>query len=185
MLLFRINSRAKTLGIWLKLWALYETQKSHRHVILTIKFYSARGDFGEFSNFAPFPFFLDGKEWPTSEHYFQAMKFEQESYQEQIRLAKRACVAAQLGRSRAVPIRPDWESIKVDVMRRAVRSKFQAHGVLRSLLLSTGEEMIIEEAARDDFWGSGPRSDGKNWLGRILMEVREELREQGGNLGVS
>ncbi len=48
---------------------------------MTIKFYSTKNEYGEFSNFAAFPFKLDGQEWKTSEHYFQAQKFEDVAHQ--------------------------------------------------------------------------------------------------------
>ena len=51
-----------------------------------INFYSVSDEFGQFSNFAPFPIVLDGQQWPTSEHYFQAQKFTDESYREKIGL---------------------------------------------------------------------------------------------------
>lgn len=54
---------------------------------MAIEFYSTGDEYGEFSNFAAFPFMLDGKQWPTSEHYFQAQKFKDETYQEKIRKA--------------------------------------------------------------------------------------------------
>lgn len=85
-------------------------------------------------------------------------------------------IAARLGRSRKVPIRRDWESVKVEVMRRAVFAKFTAHTELRELLLATGDEKIVEAADRDDFWGCGANGRGQNWLGRILMEVRATFR---------
>lgn len=144
---------------------------------MPIEFYSTKNAYGEFSNFASFPFILDGQEWPTSEHYFQAQKFEDEAYREKIRTTSSPIIAARLGRSRKIRIRQDWESVKVDVMRNAVRAKFLAHAELKSLLLSTGDEEIVEAAARDSFWGYGADGSGKNWLGRLLMEVREELRE--------
>jgi ribA/ribD-fused uncharacterized protein len=144
---------------------------------MTIEFYSTQGEYGEFSNFAAFPFRLDGKTWPTSEHYFQAQKFDDAAYREKIRTATSPMIAARLGRSRKVKIRRDWESAKLDVMRRAVRAKFEAHEELRTLLLSTGDKKIVEAATRDDFWGCGADGSGKNWLGRILMEIRDELRK--------
>jgi ribA/ribD-fused uncharacterized protein len=143
---------------------------------MAIKFYSVNNPYGEFSNFAPYPIQIDGKLYPTSEHYFQAEKFLDESYREGIRDAASPREAARLGRSREFPIRGDWESVKVDVMRRAVRTKFSSHAQLLELLLSTGNEQIIEAAAGDFFWGAGVDGSGSNWLGRILMEVREELR---------
>jgi len=146
---------------------------------MTIRFYSTGDNFGEFSNFASFPFTLDGKRWPTSEHYFQAQKFEDDAYREKIRKTASPMFAARLGRSRKVKIRRDWESAKIDVMRIAIRAKFAAHENLRKLLLSTGEEEIVEDAERDEFWGCGANGTGKNWLGRILMEFRAELNAKG------
>ncbi len=57
--------------------------------------------------------------------------------------------AAELGRSRKMPLRADWEQIKDDVMYRAVRKKFETHAQLRDLLLSTGDEDIVENAPGD------------------------------------
>ncbi len=50
-----------------------------------INFYSTSDDYGDFSNFAAWPIKVDGKTWPTSEHYFQAQKFLDEKYREEIR----------------------------------------------------------------------------------------------------
>lgn len=144
---------------------------------MTIEFYSTKHTYGEFSNFAPFAIEIDGLVYPTSEHYFQAMKFADEQYQERIRETKSPMIAARLGRSRKVKIRDDWEEVKIDIMRTAVRAKFQAHPTLQDLLLGTGDEMLVEAARRDYFWGAGKDGAGQNWLGRILMEVRDELRE--------
>ena len=75
-----------------------------------IKFYSWKAkNYGFMSNFYEAPITLDGKLWPTTEHYFQAMKFPDEYYQEKVRLAETALLAFRLGRSRSSPIRPDWE----------------------------------------------------------------------------
>lgn len=141
-----------------------------------IRFYSVADEFGAFSNFAPCPIRLDGKTWPTSEHYFQAQKFLEEEHVEAVRSAKSPMIAARLGRSRKRPLRQDWESIKLDVMRKAVRAKFTQHAALRDLLLSTGEARIVEHTANDSYWGDGGDGRGQNMLGRILMEVRTQLR---------
>lgn len=105
------------------------------------------------------------------------MKFEDTEYQKKIRETKSPMIAARLGRSRKIKIRDDWEEVKIDVMRAAVRSKFHAHDSLQELLLGTGEETIVEAAGRDYFWGAGKDGSGQNWLGKILMEIRDELRE--------
>jgi ribA/ribD-fused uncharacterized protein len=143
----------------------------------TINFYSVSDDFGEFSNFAGFPIQLDGKTWPTSEHYFQAQKFEDEAYREKIRKTESPMIAARLGRSRKEPLRRDWESVKVDIMRRAVLAKFTQHDELTKLLLSTGDAKLVEHTTNDSYWGDGGDGSGKNMLGQILMEVREQLKK--------
>ncbi|QDU78920.1 Swarming motility protein YbiA [Polystyrenella longa] len=145
---------------------------------MAIGFYTTKDEYGEFSNFSAFGIELDGQWYPTSEHYFQAQKFEDAGYCEKIRLAKSPMIAARLGRSRKVRIRGDWEDAKIDVMRTAVRKKFATHAELAKLLLSTGEEELFEVAPGDYFWGCGKDGSGQNWLGQILMEVREELRNE-------
>ena len=145
---------------------------------MTIYFYGRTNEWGEFSNFAHYPFKLDGKSWTTSEHYFQAMKFEGTEHAEQIRQAKRPNDAARMGRQRSRPLRKDWESVKDDIMRKAVWAKFTTHKDLKSLLLSTGDNEIVENAPGDYYWGCGADGRGKNMLGRILMETRERLKNE-------
>ena len=141
-----------------------------------IPFYRVSDPYGEFSNFSPHPITLDGKRWPTSEHYFQAQKFDDESKREEIRRANRPMLAARLGRDRSAPLRRDWESVKVAVMRTAVRAKFTQHDDLRALLLATGDAKLVEHTENDSYWGDGGDGSGKNMLGQILMEIRAELR---------
>jgi ribA/ribD-fused uncharacterized protein len=141
-----------------------------------IHFYRTNDEYGCFSNFGPYPIELDGKTWPTSEHYFQAQKFAGTEHAEAIRQANSPMVAARMGRSRAHPMRTDWEAVKDDVMRSAVRAKFTQHLELRETLLSTGNATIVEHTANDSYWGDGGDGRGRNMLGQILMEIRDELR---------
>lgn len=143
---------------------------------MAIYFYSTKDEYGAFSNFSRHPFELDGLMWPTSEHYFQAQKFLDQAYREKIRTTPSPMIAARLGRSRKLPIRPDWEEIKNQAMYHAVLAKFKAHPDLRCLLLSTRQEEIIERTTRDYHWGCGANGTGRNILGKILMRVRDELR---------
>jgi ribA/ribD-fused uncharacterized protein len=142
-----------------------------------INFYSVSDDFGCFSNFSAHPMRIGGKLWPTSEHYFQAQKFKEVEYREKIRKANSPMIAARMGRDRKKPLRRDWESVKVGVMRDAVRAKFTQHADIREILLSTGDAKIVEHTERDSYWGDGGDGSGKNMLGRILMEIRDELKE--------
>lgn len=138
-----------------------------------VRFYSVTGEYGVFSNFAPYPIVLDGRRWPTSEHYFQAQKFEDRASQEAIRKVASPMVAAQRGRDRRRKLRRDWERVKLGVMRRAVEAKFTQHVELRAVLLATGDALLVEHTADDDYWGDGGDGSGSNHLGRILMAVRQ------------
>jgi len=143
---------------------------------VTVFFYSRTDEHGDFSNFSSYGIEMDGEWWPTVEHYFQAQKFLDVEYRERIRGCHSAKQAAELGRSRKLPLRSDWETAKDGIMRAAVLKKFQTHGALAELLLSTGDEPIVENAPGDYYWGYGKDGSGLNRLGEILMEVRARLR---------
>jgi len=145
---------------------------------MPIYFYSTRNKYGEFSNFAAYGIQLDDQWWATVEHYFQAQKFIDTDYKERIRLAKTPKYAATLGRSRTMPLRTDWEQVKDEVMYQAVLRKFSTHKKLTTLLLSTGEEDIIEKTTGDYYWGCGTKGTGRNQLGVTLCQVRDVLREK-------
>lgn len=141
-----------------------------------ILFYKVSEPFGDFSNFSPYPVTLNGRVWPTVEHYFQAQKFAGTEHEDAIRSAKSPMIAARMGRDRSKALRTDWEAVKDSVMHEGVRAKFTQHAALRSLLLSTGEAEIVEHTSKDSYWGDGGDGRGKNRLGQILMKVRKELR---------
>lgn len=142
-----------------------------------IRFYRVNEPYGEFSNFAPYPFELKGKVWPTSEHYFQAQKFAGTDHEEAIRLTKSPTVAARMGRSRERPLRADWETVKDEIMREALRAKFDQHPTLRSLLLKTGDAELVEHTKNDRYWADGGDGTGQNRLGELLMELRRQLTD--------
>ncbi|GBC61503.1 DUF1768 domain-containing protein [Desulfonema ishimotonii] len=141
-----------------------------------IRFYRVQDEYGCFSNFAPYPIHLDGKTWPTSEHYFQAQKFRETRHREAIRKASSPMNAARMGRDRRRPLRPDWEQVKNDVMRKAVRAKFFQHPDIAEILLNTGHARLVEHTGNDSYWGDGGHGRGRNMLGQILTEIREMLR---------
>ncbi|HEY4283692.1 MAG TPA: NADAR family protein [Chthoniobacterales bacterium] len=144
-----------------------------------IRFYRLNEPYGEFSNFSPHPFELNGRVWPTSEHYFQAQKFAETDHEEAVRQAKSPMIAARMGRSRERPLRADWESVKDNIMREALDAKFMQHPNLRSLLLDTGDAELIEHTKNDRYWADGGDGSGKNRLGELLMELRAKLRTEG------
>ena len=140
-----------------------------------IHFYSVGDPYGEFSNFAAYPITLGKKKWPTSEHYFQAQKFENPADREEVRKANSPMLAARLGRDRKKKLRKDWEAVKVGIMRQALEAKFTQYAELKELLLSTGNAKLVEHTANDSYWGDGGDGTGKNMLGLLLMELRENL----------
>lgn len=153
-----------------------ELRDWEKHILGVINFYHLEEDYGSFSNFARYPIELKGKIWPTSEHYFQAQKFIGTDHEEEVRLAESPRVAAQMGRDPSRPLRADWEIVKDKVMREAVMAKFTQHLELRNMLLGTGYSLLIEHTENDSYWGDGGDCKGKNMLGRVLMEIRQELK---------
>ncbi|MQS14377.1 NADAR family protein [Streptomyces kaniharaensis] len=147
---------------------------------MTIYFYDADEiPYGCFSNFSAHGVELDGRHWPTAEHYFQAQKFAGTRHVEAILRAPTPLRASQLGRERTRPLRRDWEHVKDDVMRRVVEAKFRTHADIRAVLLSTGTEELVENTGGDHYWGRGRTGKGRNMLGRILMRTRHRLAAEG------
>ena len=145
-----------------------------------IEFYSTRGDYGCFSNFYRATIRVGGKNWATTEHYFQAQKFAGTEHEGRVRQAKTPREAAKLGRRRDYPLRRDWEGVKENVMLEALRAKFMQHADLAEVLLGTGDAELVEHTERDTYWGDGGDGSGRNRLGHLLERVREELRETTG-----
>jgi ribA/ribD-fused uncharacterized protein len=143
-----------------------------------INFYSTKDAYGCFSNFSRHKIFLKDKSWKTSEHYFQAQKFAGTSHEEELRLADSPMEVAKMGRDRKRPLRKDWEAVKDDIMREALRAKFTQHKDLKKILLETGDAELVEHTKNDSYWGDGGDGSGKNMLGLLLMELREELRNE-------
>lgn len=150
-----------------------------------------RTEFRFLSHFYPAPILLDGDIWPTAEHYYQAQKSAVPSYREAIKTAATPGTAKRLAanplaprkqsryswfkRHASVP-RADWHDVKLEVMRRADRAKYSQHPDLARLLIATGDAELVEDSSSEPFWGTGPDGCGGNWAGRVLMQLRGELR---------
>lgn len=144
---------------------------------------SFRGEYAFLSNFYAAPVRYAGRDWPTSEHAYQAMKTDDGVEQERIRMLPTPQEAKAAGR--LVRTRFGWEVGRVPMMRDIVRNKFAQNIDLAKKLVDTGDATLIEgNDWGDEFWGAVFRDeqwDGQNYLGRILMEVREWLREMMGS----
>lgn len=127
------------------------------------------------SNFYPSRIYIDGVEYPTVEHAYQSRKTENPTVRELIRTARTPGEAKRMGSK--VVLRSDWEEIKVDTMLNLLRLKFNLP-TLNKMLLSTGNSELIEgNYWGDTFWGVC-RGSGKNILGKLLMQVRQEIRDK-------
>src|SRR5919199_3797753 len=126
------------------------------------------------SNFAESPVDFEGAVYPTVEHAFAAAKTLDPAERELIRLAPRPGDAKRLGRQ--VVLRPGWDDLRVEVMRRLLARKFAPGTELAARLLATGDARLVEgNTWGDRFWGVC-RGQGWNQLGQLLMERREQLR---------
>lgn len=136
---------------------------------------SFRGEYFFLSNFSNYGFELEGVYYKTVEHYFQAQKCINEQEFQQIVNAKTPALARKLGRK--VSLRKDWPKVKEEIMMKGVRAKFTQNPKAKELLLKTGDAELIEgNTWGDSFWGVC-NGKGKNKLGKILMEIRKELKE--------
>ena len=141
---------------------------------MSIKFYKTRDPYGFMSNYYKSRFFVFGKWWNFSEAPYQAAKTTVASEIDAIHKAAKANDARLLGQQ--VTMRPDWDEAKYQVMKEVCVAKFLQHADLRKQLMDTGDQELIEDSPVDYYWGCGKDGTGKNMLGKILMEIREELK---------
>ena len=143
-----------------------------------INFWGHKQEYYPFSNFCPAEFVdLAGRRWPTSEHYYQAKKFQDKELQEKVRLSGQPRNAANMGRDTSLPLRKDWEEVKELAMWNALCYKFDQHEDLRYILLQTGTMDLVEDSPIDYYWGCGKDRSGRNRLGVLLMRLRHEIRQ--------
>lgn len=132
-----------------------------------------RGKWAKLGNYSPCLIFYEKHAYQSVEHAYQAAKSLDETTRKMIREQPTPALAKKL--ARRIALRPDWEDVKVGIMRELLDEKF-AQEPERSILLSTGDELLVEgNWWGDAFWGQCPVGVGENWLGRLLMETRESL----------
>lgn len=136
---------------------------------------SFRDEYGFLSNFAYLP------NGTTVEHLYQAEKTTDPRWREMISQARTPAQAKALGSQ--CPKRPDWDKVKVAVMRRLLKKKFTRTSAYGRMLLATGDRLIVEgNLWHDMFWGQcncdRHKGNGRNELGKLLMEIRSKLRKR-------
>lgn len=144
-------------------------------------------DFYVLSNFSAFRLRWNGLDFPTLEHAYHWEKFNvapgaRQGYHSQvqgiIQHAPSAHEAFKVGQhAQWRPCRrQDWDAVKAGIMGALLRAKVGQHEYVRKKLLATGDRELVENSWRDDYWGWGESRNGKNMLGRLWMQVRDELR---------
>lgn len=123
-------------------------------------------------------FDLEGDHWPSAEHYYQAMKFEPGALRESIRDADHPAEAHEIAERNKKAVRKDWKKVREVMMTRAVYIKCRTHEDVTEALLATGEQKIAENSQYDYYWGCGRDGRGHNTYGKVLMAVRDKLREE-------
>ncbi|CAG8680031.1 1621_t:CDS:2, partial [Acaulospora morrowiae] len=163
------------------LQVFYEAYKTSGAEEEIVKFYNKAEPYYEFTNFFKAEVIIDDLKWPSTEHYFQASKFDNLELREKIRTHEYARDAFRIAREYDRMKRGNWELPKGDpykekIMKKALRYKFTQHEDLKYLILSTGTARIHEHTTNDYYWGDGGRNGGGlNRLGEMLQELRTQL----------
>lgn len=140
------------------------------------KIESFQGEHRFLSNFWNVYVTYDGEIYPTVEHAYQAAKTLEPEFRKAICYATTG-QAKRMGRK--VPMRKDWDVIKLGVMDNLLRQKF-ADPELQELLLATGDADLIEGNTWGDYYWGVCNGEGQNWLGKLLVAIREDIKNYGG-----
>lgn len=131
-----------------------------------------------------FPLRVNSIRVPTSEALYQACRFpDLPDVQERIVAQHSPMTAKMVGKPHRKSTRSDWYEVRHNVMRWCLRVKLAQHyNEFGRLLLATKEKPIVEQSRKDGFWGAllqadGETLSGENVLGRLLMELREALKQ--------
>lgn len=150
-----------------------------------IRFYRAsEKPYGAFSNLYRREVEFEGETFVTSEHAYQAGKARKPEVKKWLMAAPSPSLLAMAAHGLYYwDVAPGWSTTKFDRMKNVLRAKFTQHDDLRELLLSTGEARLVESATVDNevnrTWGE-VNGVGRNMLGKLLMEIRDELRSSEG-----
>lgn len=127
---------------------------------------------------SPHSFELEGRVWPSAEHYYQFSKFNEGAYSAKILFAHTAKQAHKLGNAWWRPKRNDFKAVRKTLMTRALYSKTIQNPEIKEALLATADQLILENSAYEHFWGIGRDQRGNNHLGTVWMDIRAKLTAQ-------
>ena len=152
------------------MWTIYQNVRCG---VAMKEINSFDGEYKFLSNFFIHPIIWEGILYPASENAFQAMKTEDE--EERVKFMHITPAKAKQ-KGRQLELREGWDAIKIQVMKNILTEKFHDR-VLKKKLLDTHPVKLVEgNWWNDEFWGRC-NGKGENWLGILLMEVREDYRK--------
>ena len=135
-----------------------------------------RGRYEFLSNFYPATVHYDGITYPSAEHAYQAAKCTDEYLELKFAIAMEWSPGKVKRMGKTLPLRPDWEQVKLDIMLQIVTAKFQQDGHLAAMLKRTAPCILIEgNNWGDTYWGVDVAKGGLNMLGKVLMHGRDNL----------
>lgn len=148
--------------------------------------YKTKEDFGGLSNMASgYPLQVNGVRILTAEALYQACRFPlMPEVQREIIGQHSPMTAKMKSKPHRKYTRPDWDDVRFKIMRWCLRVKLaQNYSEFGRLLLATQDRPIVEQSRKDDYWGAKVAEDdetltGQNVLGRLLMELRERLKQE-------
>ena len=134
---------------------------------------SFKGEYHFLSNFYPCQITVSGRVFSTLEHAYVSEKTLIESEKDFVLTIPTPGKAKRYGRNE-ITLRPNWDGIKLEIMRSLVTQKFENPELMQMLLNTAGMELIEGNMHGDTFFGQCPLGVGKNHLGVILMGIRDK-----------
>ena len=165
---------------------IHETTYLKNHVAA---FMRSREKYGDLSNMTfGYPLTVNQLVFQGPEGLYQALKFpDQPEFQQLIGIQKSGMEAKKTAYTKT-KIRPDWDEVKVHAMRFTLAAKLLQHSKkFREALMETGTWPIVEVSFKDEYWGAKPKRSntilvGTNLLGKLMTQLREELKTSHGNV---
>lgn len=145
---------------------------------MAISFYKEFGELGYLANYSGHSFLKDGILYKTVEHYYQSEKYDNEDIKKRIIEASTPKEASLIGRDRNNIRKDNFKSIKEQVMYDGILEKFRQNRDIAYKLVETRNEAIEEATIDEYYWGIGKDRSGANRIGKILMDVRTQIRKE-------
>ncbi len=154
----------------------YQNRDSHLETSGKVVGFYER-EFYCFSNFSSFQVKWKGKLWPTSEHAYQASRFmgKNSKIVEKIFKARSADDAYRIAKKYLGNDFDKYGDNDSEKMEDIVRHELYQNPYVMHKLMQTGRKLIVEDSPKDDYWGWGPKRNGRNELGKIWMKLRDEI----------